>query len=359
MISVLDEKSYFPRLIDLPVEIGQKYNTAEFFDASQRQKDKKNKPPVVVVFSILEYLGQVPPEVLKGFEGSLIILVSPWSLPSISQTSQLKKIQIPASIAQWGGLVPEADIDVDNRVFARRFMSLNFRSRWPRQALAQFLVHHDIIDDCYFSYHGWPDHPNTFRQQYDINNHAIGKTWFNEGLDLDWFFDQLPLKTNLTDSFKAGDIDGESHNRQANDPGSIEYWQNSFAAVVCETFFFGDNDPVFTEKTLKPLAYGLPFLLCSSDSALASLREMGFQTFGDVFDESYDSVKSPQQRVEHIMREIKRLHALPSREIDMIYKKLIPRLKSNQRVLREDLFDLYEKQRQEAREQIQTWILER
>lgn len=355
MIAIANEDLWFPRLIDLPESIVKKYSMQDFC-AVMNQSDKTDKPRVIALFCMGEYVLSLPHKIPKTYGESLIIVISPWSIPTISETDRVKKIKIPAGVAHWNTMIPKIDIDLDHRVFDRRFLSLNFRARWWRQALLQALCHENIISDFYFSYHARPMQPNTLRQQYDINTAVIGKTWFNESLDLDALFDQLPLRTHVLDSFQSDDEDGAFHRRQSAEHGSVTYWQNSFASVVCETVFGDNNDPVITEKTLKPLAYGQPLLLLACNGALALLQNLGFQTFSDVIDESYDSITSPQMRLEHVLREIKRLNSLSSREIHQIYKKLIPRLRSNQRVLRQDLFGLYESQRQQASHQIQTWI---
>lgn len=43
-----------------------------------------------------------------------------------------------------------------------------------------------------------------------------------------------------------------------------------------------------TEKIFKPLAYGMPFMVIGNRGSLQRLRDLGFQTFPEWFDESYD-----------------------------------------------------------------------
>ena len=43
-----------------------------------------------------------------------------------------------------------------------------------------------------------------------------------------------------------------------------------------------------TEKIFKPLAYGMPFMVIGNKGSLQRLRDLGFQTFPEWFDESYD-----------------------------------------------------------------------
>lgn len=63
------------------------------------------------------------------------------------------------------------------------------------------------------------------------------------------------------------------------------------------------NNRFICEKTYKPLAYGHAFLLASTHQNLAHVREQGFETFPELWDESYDDLHHYTERVTAI-REI-------------------------------------------------------
>jgi hypothetical protein len=66
--------------------------------------------------------------------------------------------------------------------------------------------------------------------------------------------------------------------------------------VVLETLF--DNSRLhLTEKSLRPIAMGQPFVLAATAGSLEYLHSYGFKTFGSIWDESYDAVKDPEQRL--------------------------------------------------------------
>lgn len=56
-----------------------------------------------------------------------------------------------------------------------------------------------------------------------------------------------------------------------------------------------------TEKTLRPLMLGMPFVLVSSPGHLARLRNFGFRTYDTVWDESYDSELDHNARLNKIL----------------------------------------------------------
>jgi hypothetical protein len=66
--------------------------------------------------------------------------------------------------------------------------------------------------------------------------------------------------------------------------------------VVLETLF-DDSRLHLTEKSLRPIACGQPFILAGTHGSLEYLRGYGFKTFGDIWDEQYDTIKNPEDRL--------------------------------------------------------------
>lgn len=76
--------------------------------------------------------------------------------------------------------------------------------------------------------------------------------------------------------------------------------------VVLETLFC-DGRLHLTEKSLRPIACGQPFLLAAPAGSLKYLRDYGFQTFGDIFNEDYDNITNHQQRLQAIVDTMKQI----------------------------------------------------
>ena len=66
--------------------------------------------------------------------------------------------------------------------------------------------------------------------------------------------------------------------------------------VVLETLF-DDSRLHLTEKSLRPIACGQPFILASTHLSLEYLRSYGFKTFGMIWDERYDECVDPEERL--------------------------------------------------------------
>jgi hypothetical protein len=86
----------------------------------------------------------------------------------------------------------------------------------------------------------------------------------------------------------------------------IEDYANTKLEIVLETLF-DDTRIQLTEKILRPIACGHPFILASTPGSLQYLREYGFKTFSDVIDESYDSEQDPVARLNLIISAMKKI----------------------------------------------------
>lgn len=70
--------------------------------------------------------------------------------------------------------------------------------------------------------------------------------------------------------------------------------------IVLETLF-DDDRLMLTEKTLRPIALGQPFILASTHGSLGYLHSYGFKTYSDVFDETYDTIEDPYLRLQAVV----------------------------------------------------------
>jgi hypothetical protein len=85
------------------------------------------------------------------------------------------------------------------------------------------------------------------------------------------------------------------------------WYDQTYFSVVLETSV-NDHTPMFlTEKTFKPIAFYHPFMLLGHTGSLSQIRSFGFETFPEIFDESYDDISDVRQRIEKITQEIKKI----------------------------------------------------
>jgi hypothetical protein len=105
--------------------------------------------------------------------------------------------------------------------------------------------------------------------------------------DIDKIQATLPLK--IDEFVEASEMAGLY---SAVDP----YYQTSLISVVTETNF--ENNDIFnTEKIFKPMVHRHPFILVGPYKTLEHLKDMGYKTFSDFWDESYDDIEDPFERL--------------------------------------------------------------
>jgi hypothetical protein len=85
----------------------------------------------------------------------------------------------------------------------------------------------------------------------------------------------------------------------------VEYEESWFSATT-DTEMRAKPSRI-TEKVIKPLVNFHPMLVLGNPGALKMIREYGFVTFEDVFDESYDDVWDPRERFELVYQQVRRL----------------------------------------------------
>ena len=101
---------------------------------------------------------------------------------------------------------------------------------------------------------------------------------------------------------------------------AVDYQQTSIE-VVLETLF-DDARLHLTEKTLRPIACGHPFILLATHRSLEYLRSYGFETFSPWIDETYDTIEDPAQRLKAVVQEMQRIANLSEDKKTVLYAGL-------------------------------------
>ena len=106
---------------------------------------------------------------------------------------------------------------------------------------------------------------------------------------------------------------------------SADYCNTDYAKsgieVVLETLF-DDSRWHLTEKALRPIACGRPFMLMATPGSLQYLQQYGFETFGELIDETYDQIVNPRQRLQAVIAEMSRISALPPEDKIQLFSAL-------------------------------------
>ena len=174
--------------------------------------------------------------------------------------------------------------NIDFTKIEKTFLCLNRVHRWQRINLFLLWNIHKLMDDTYFTLNkksGLPSE-NVMRNLFDaklIEKYNITDSYLDElestlPLELDEF------KSSAEMALLYGPVDS--------------YYQSSLISVVTET----NITHIFnTEKIFKPMVHRQPFIVVGPYKTLENLRKMGYKTFSEFWDESYDDIKDPLERL--------------------------------------------------------------
>lgn len=101
--------------------------------------------------------------------------------------------------------------------------------------------------------------------------------------------DEIPLQINdRIDAERDNPVQDWSH----------EKFYDSFLHICPETYqYYRQGRIFFSEKIWKPMMFMQPFVLVGEPGQLNALHSMGYKTFSDFIDESYDSILNNQERL--------------------------------------------------------------
>jgi hypothetical protein len=144
-------------------------------------------------------------------------------------------------------------------------------SREYRLKFTDLIIEHDMADQC-LTFFNPTDGAEHYRD-HEFKN----ATWRPEHV-LENYFDPTVATADASADFDTTD------------------YNSTDIEVVLETLF--DDDRLhLTEKSLRPIACAQPFILASTQGSLQYLRDYGFRTFDAVWDETYDTIQDPYDRM--------------------------------------------------------------
>jgi len=207
-----------------------------------------------------------------------------------------------------------------NKVFG----ALYNRALWHRIGIASHLA---PMDNTLLNFRSNPhniDDRDLFELQKLFN---IDPPSLKKFMDI---FDALPIQVKNIDDYTVGATTTEHTNQLC------MLYPNFLIDVVAETFTSGRS--FFpTEKTVRPMLLKKPFIIMGSKCFLIHLRQMGFKTFYDFWDEDYDGYQ-PHDRYKMILNLINDLAKKSKEELYKMYLDMTPILEHNFNLLKNKSF---------------------
>lgn len=195
---------------------------------------------------------------------------------------------------------------LQHKNYTKKFLNLNRRWRLHRPALVALLKIKDLVKYGYISlatsddYKNWHVFFDEIRWTFKDNPEFL--SLFEQNEDLIKTIPELRLdKSDMTINYASSEYLKET---------TMDYfYENSYFSVVSETNFFQPyGEGVFvSEKIFRPIQKKHPFIVLARPKTLEAMKSIGYRTFGNIIDESYDSEFDDYKRMTKIIDEINRL----------------------------------------------------
>ena len=206
-------------------------------------------------------------------------------------------------------------IDPSKRTIQKKYITFNRitgGARAYRSFLVAELAKHNLLDQGYVSYSDvCPEHGH-YEQQIlcTVGERNVSADYV---IRARYALDRIKYPLRIDN---AGAIPNGSQTL-----GPIRELMTSFLHVVTETCYW-DNKTHLTEKIFKPIVARQPFVLLGCANNLRYLRSYGFKTFDAWWDESYDSIEDPIQRLQAVVKIIDDICAMSNEDLTSMLRAM-------------------------------------
>ena len=169
----------------------------------------------------------------------------------------------------WESVMSVTNIDINLKKNPKKFLCLNRRPTDTRTYFVRKMWEKGILD------------------QFNV---SLGQV---EGTD-----DFAKTTPYVYDSLSGNFVDGKEGHKEVSWLCSW-HQEESYLNIVSESVFDKPDTLDISEKTWKPIAMKMPFIIIGQPFILKKLREYGYKTFP--WDESYDEIVDPDKRMESII----------------------------------------------------------
>ncbi len=238
----------------------------------------------------------------------------------LSRTGRMFPDGKPCKSGTEGALKPISEAEVMWNVphaesKTKDFLCMNARIRPHRVALVSEL-HRLGLHDNFISLLFRGESVDSIANKNIFHNYVREKLLEDEK-QIEWY-DTMYVKNRLKRRIVL-----DAHEEVISDDRVLnkKYFEESYFSLVTETNFgipfdnlhtneviLGLENPYnktffITEKTFKPLAYFHPILMLGSPGTLAFLQDEGYETFPEMFDESYDLITDDKERFNAVVHQ--------------------------------------------------------
>jgi hypothetical protein len=206
---------------------------------------------------------------------------------------------------------------VEDRKLNKKFITFNRitgNSRVYRSLFIGELIKRNLIDYGHISYSAeCPVHGD-----YKVN---IQNAVTEQLIDQDYANSIIEQLKKIPNGLRIDNVDSTYIKNDSMTLGPIHKLMESFVYVVTETCFW-DSKKHLTEKIFKPIVAKQPFILLGCAHNLKYFKEYGFKTFDQWWDESYDDINDPVERLKAVVNIIEKLCQLDLNTLESMLKEM-------------------------------------
>lgn len=210
----------------------------------------------------------------------------------------------------------------ENRKLKKRYaLSKTGKVRGSRMMIANHLINSNYLDQTYFS---WID---VYRHNTKNIDKRSLKYIFNlyyphenrNGAKAEKFIKNLEYLDNSKPWVLDIDPNAKKNFKHIGFNSNIDrkFLANSYATIVTETDFDELKLGRFfiTEKTYQQFAFYHPFILVGVQGLYSYIKKNGYETYPELFDESFDDIMDPVKRFEKILLSLDSFYKTPKQKI--------------------------------------------
>jgi len=242
--------------------------------------------------------------------------------------------------------VPENRVNSDS--ITHNFWCGNLRYMTYRHIVASYLSSYNakisfghkgtwskLANNTWFDINAWKEkHPVYYKQiQKGIKELNKGNKYIDRQLGV-----SVPITGTVEDYLNYPDYDQYKGEPIYHSHCKPELYAGTFCAVVTESVFAQPIAQV-SEKPLNAIQNFRPFVVVGTPYTLELLQDMGFRTFGDFWDESYDSEIHHEKRLVMLLELLNKIGNMSIEDCRAMYEDMREILEHNYNLINQKLFD--------------------
>jgi hypothetical protein len=171
---------------------------------------------------------------------------------------------------------------------------------------------------------------NTAKRMFNEFSPVLSAKFFRDiepNLPLVWDIDQK-MSENIDDTSEAyNQLKVWSLHRNY-----VDEMLDCYLNIITETHYLDVGPVTLSEKTFKAICHMMPFIIIGQQGALKALRDLGYKTFSQWIDESYDDIEDTLLRTFTATNEAKRIISMSPDQLNDMLIDMLPVLIHNKKL---------------------------